>query len=415
MTTDYIKCSALWSEYQRMTESDVKGFIVYLETRRYSHRTITSYLSCVVHYFSWRRKVDKSHSNEISDRHIRSFLTRHLKTCKCPSSFHRGRTSCGASLRLWSKIIVKNDPTDDPKPEDKLFAEYNEYLLSVVGLVKTSRQTRCRYGREFVIWLREHLSKAIDEVVLADLASYVYQRSSNLAPGSVTAMVSALGCFVTYLSSNNYCNILLPIYIPRPKPVYMVPTYKELSAPEMEAVLQSFDRKTAIGKRDYGMLCCLVELGMRACDTARLSLDGIDWRHRVMTLEPSKNRRQLRLPITDQLFDALADYVENGRPSTKERTLFVYHRAPLGQAVSTSTVRGAIRRGFSRTNISPNRQQLHRFRHTMATRLLKSGNTIKAIADVLGHQSFEASNRYTHVDIDGLKTIALPWPHGGES
>ena len=227
-------------------------------------------------------------------------------------------------------------------------------------------------------------------------------------------MVSALGCFVTYLSSKQYCPISLPIYIPRPKPVYTIPAYKEFSVPEMEAVLQSFDRETAIGKRDYAIARCLVELGMRACDTARLSLDGIDWRHRVVTLEPSKNRRQLRLPITDELFDALADYVKNGRPTTTDRAVFVYHRAPCGYAITASTVRGVVRRSFSRAGIPLNRSQLHRFRHTMATRLLKSGSSIKSIADVLGHQSLEASNRYTHVDINSLRAIALPWPDGGE-
>ena len=415
MTTEYIKCPVLLSESQKMDQSELQKYINYLDARRYSKRTIAAYISSVIHYFSWRRRLEKNRSIEVSDKHIRSFISRHLRTCKCPPSFHRGRTSCGASLRLWFRINRKKGLASAPTKEEKLFEEYGDYLESVAGLVKTSRQTRCRYGRELIIWLNEHLSKDIGELNLADLAAYVYQRSSALAPGSVTAMVSALGCFVTYLSSRQYCHIPLPIYIPRPKPVYTIPAYKELSVPEMEAVLQSFDRETAIGKRDYAITRCLVELGMRACDTARLSLDGIDWRHRIITLESSKNRRQLRLPITDQLFDALADYVENGRPTTTERTLFVYHRAPCGYAITASTVRGAVRRGFSRAGTPLNRRQLHRFRHTMATRLLNSGTSIKSIADVLGHQSFEASNRYTHVDINSLRTIALPWPYGGES
>ncbi len=415
MITEYIKCPVLFAEYQHLDESSVKEYINHLETRRYSHGTITSYVSCVVHYFSWRRSIGKSHSVEISGKHIRSFLSRHLRTCKCPPSFQRGRASCGASLRLWFRIIAEKDLVIISTKEDNLLVEYEKYLESVAGLASTTRQARCRYGRELIIWLQNHLAKDIDQLALKDLAAYVYQRSSALAPASITAMVSALGCFVTYLSSREYCTIPLPIYIPRPKPVYAVPPYKELSVAEMETVLQSFDRETAIGKRDYAIVRCLIELGLRTCDTARLSLDGIDWRHRVVTLEPGKNRRQLRLPINDQLFDAWVDYIKNGRPTTTERTLFVYHRAPIGYAITPGTVRGAMHRGFTRAGIDPSRRQLHRFRHTMATRLLKSGASIKSIADVLGHQSYEASNRYTHVDIDSLRTIALPWPDGGES
>lgn len=415
MINEYIKCPVLFAEYQQLDESSVDEYINHLEARRYAQGTITSYVSCVVHYFAWRRSIAKSQSIEIADKHIQSFLSRHLRTCKCPPSFQRGQTSCGASLRLWLRIIAEKDLVIASTTEDHLLAEYEEYLESVAGLASITRQARCRYGRELIIWLKNHLAKDIDQLALNDLAAYVYQRSSKLAPASVTAMVSALGCFVTYLSSREHCTIPLPIYIPRPKPVYVVPAYKELSVAEMETVLQSIDRETAIGKRDYAIVRCLIDWGLRTCDTARLSLDGIDWRHRVVTLEPGKNRRQLRLPMTDKLFDAFVDYIKTGRPATTERTLFVYHRAPVGYAITPSTVRGAMRRGFARAGIDPSRRQLHRFRHTMATRLLKSGASIKSIADVLGHQSYEASNRYTHVDIDSLRTIAMPWPAGDES
>ena len=140
MVYDYIKCPKLVSECQRIAESDVKTYIDYLEAQRYSHNTITGYLSSVIHYFSWRRKIDKNHPIDISDKHVRSFLSRHLKSCQCPSSFYRGRASCSASLRLWLRIIAEKDLAVAATKEDKLFEEYDEYLRSVAGLVKTSRK-----------------------------------------------------------------------------------------------------------------------------------------------------------------------------------------------------------------------------------------------------------------------------------
>lgn len=59
MITDYIKCPILLSESQRIAETDIKEYIDYLESRHYSHGTITSYVSSVIHYFSWRRRIDK--------------------------------------------------------------------------------------------------------------------------------------------------------------------------------------------------------------------------------------------------------------------------------------------------------------------------------------------------------------------
>lgn len=414
MITKYIKCPQLIAASRFLSEREVNEFISYLESRRYSERTITCYLSSVIHYFSWRHKLNKQQPSEVTETLINSFLARHLNACHCPTSFHRGRNSSAASLRLWQRTITSKNRPRHYTVLDKLLAEYEDYLKSVVGLVSASRQARCRYARELIVWLRSRLAKNLEDLTLENLAKYVYQRSAALAPGSITAMVSALGCFVSYLASNGYCDIPLPIFIPRPKPEYVIPVYEELTAEELKVLLRSFNRDTAIGKRDYAMACCLIELGLRTCDTARLSLDFIDWHHKTLTLEQSKNRRQHRLPMSDKLVGALIDYVQHGRPQTTERKIFVYHRAPLGLGVSASTVRGAIRRGFIRAGIPSDRRQLHRFRHTMATNLLKSGASIKSIADALGHQSLEATNRYTHVNMDGLRKISMPWPQGGD-
>ena len=72
MITDYIKCPVLFAEYQKLDEVNFNQYISYLETRRYSHGTITAYACCVVHYFSWRRKVGENDSVDISAKQIRS-------------------------------------------------------------------------------------------------------------------------------------------------------------------------------------------------------------------------------------------------------------------------------------------------------------------------------------------------------
>jgi site-specific recombinase XerD len=413
MISDYISCPKLLSASEYLSQTDINTFLEYLEVRRYSKRTIQSYISCVVHYFSWRRSVNKANYLALNENKIKLFICRHLPNCKCPPAFHKARTSSSASLELWRKLITEVAYPTVLSPVDELFQKYDTYLASVVGLVEASRKARNRYGRELLAWLRRALGKGVAELTQQDVATYIYQRSSSLAPASVTAMVSALGCFVSYLSSTGQCSISLPVYIPRPKPLYAIPAFEALTTQELTLILQSFDLNTAIGKRDYCMARCLIDLGLRTADTTGIILDNIDWRHRVLTLKPGKNHRQHRLPIPDLLFEAMVDYVQSGRPSTNDRALFVYHRAPLGKVVTSATVRGAIRRAFERAGMPSDRQQLHRFRHTMATRLLSAGQAIKPIADVLGHQSHESSNRYTHVDIDNLKEVAMPWPEGG--
>ena len=141
MISSYIKCPKLLSECQFLAEPNIEKYIAYLETRRYSDKTIISYISSVVHYFSWRRKMNKNASTKITDKLIYSFISRHLKACKCPSSFYRGRASCAASLRLWRRVIEVDNPSTETK-DNKLFNQYEEYLKSVVGLASTSRKAR---------------------------------------------------------------------------------------------------------------------------------------------------------------------------------------------------------------------------------------------------------------------------------
>ena len=158
------------------------------------------------------------------------------------------------------------------------------------------------------------------------------------------------------------------------------------------------------------MARCLVDLGLRTSDVAQLSLDQIDWRHCRVTLAPGKSKRERTLPMPITTTCALIDYVLYARPVTQDRHVFVHHRAPLGQGVQASTVRCVVRRAYARAESKDSESQPHRLRHTMATRLLQSGNSLKTIADVLGHQSIDTTTRYTHVDRPSLLAVAMPWP-----
>jgi site-specific recombinase XerD len=105
---------------------------------------------------------------------------------------------------------------------------------------------------------------------------------------------------------------------------------------------------------------------------------------------------------------ALVSYLRYGRPKTKSRFVFVYHCAPIGQAVKGTTVRGVIRRAFSHAGFSWT--GTHILRSTAASRLLEGGASLKEIADVLRHRSIETTKFYTKVDFVHLAQVALPWP-----
>ena len=95
-------------------------------------------------------------------------------------------------------------------------------------------------------------------------------------------------------------------------------------------------------------------------------------------------------------------------PATTSRSIFVFHSAPFGRGVAKTTVRGAIRRAFLRADLPWT--GTHILRHTMATKMIQSGVTLKEIADVLRHRNMDTTQIYTKVNLPELEQVAMPWP-----
>jgi integrase/recombinase XerD len=151
-------------------------------------------------------------------------------------------------------------------------------------------------------------------------------------------------------------------------------------------------------------------LALRAGEVAAITLDDIDWRAGTLAIRTGKTRRGTRLPVPAQVAVALADYLRRGRPKTTERAVFVHHRAPRGAGGEASLIRIAVRRAYARAGLDPRLTGTHVLRHTAATRLLRTGASMKEIADVLRHRSLNTSAIYAKVDRTALQAVALAWP-----
>ena len=106
----------------------------------------------------------------------------------------------------------------------------------------------------------------------------------------------------------------------------------------------------------------------------------------------------------------MVDYLRHGRPVTSARQLFVRHCFPIGTRLSSVGVRQAMRRGFRRMQETVPSMGSHVLRHTAATHMVRSGASIKEVADVLRHRSIDTTAIYTKVDLPRLAAVALPFP-----
>jgi integrase len=182
-----------------------------------------------------------------------------------------------------------------------------------------------------------------------------------------------------------------------------------LTDEEVATLLQAVDRSTAVGKRDYAVLVLGARYGMRPGDIRQLSLDHIDWRGRQIALPQAKTGQLLVLPLLPEVADALIAYLRHGRPQTECRNVFVRHRAPYEPFAPNNNLPTIIRQALQRAGLDQRhgRKGLYLLRHTLASRLLRDGHSIKTIADVLGHGHLDSTLIYTKVDLSHLETVAL--------
>jgi integrase len=151
-----------------------------------------------------------------------------------------------------------------------------------------------------------------------------------------------------------------------------------------------------------------LDLGLRSGEVAYLGLDDIDWRAATITLRRTKGCREDVMPLPAATGRAIADYLQFERPQTTNRAVFVRKFAPCDKPIGPDVVRKAIRKAYARAGLPYTRS--HLLRHTMASRLLDGGSSLKEVADVLRHRSLNTTMIYAKLDSRNLAAVALPWP-----
>ncbi len=178
-------------------------------------------------------------------------------------------------------------------------------------------------------------------------------------------------------------------------------------APEqVEALLAGCDRRTAPGRRDFAMLVVMSRLGLRAGEVAAMQLGDINWRAGEIVVH-GKGRREERMPLPHDVGEAIASYLQHGRPATASRSVFVRLRAPLrgitAQGVSDIVVRASKRAGLPSVSA-------HRLRHSAATAMLRAGASLAEVGQVLRQRAAATTAIYAKVDHASLRALARPWP-----
>jgi site-specific recombinase XerD len=242
------------------------------------------------------------------------------------------------------------------------------------------------------------------------LRAFVLNQSRRGGSATVQACAATVRMFVRFLIAEGHCAVGLDAAIPRVAHWRLAVLPRSLRPDDVERVIASCDSTSPVGRRDRAILLLLARLGLRAGDVAHLRLRDIAWQEAWIQVR-GKSRHEVRLPLTQEVGQAIVDYLQHGRPRTNLEFVFVRSRAPLRALDSHGAVSGIVARALQRAGIPrPTRGAAHLLRHSFATSMLREGASLQDIGALLRHRSIETTQIYAKVDVAALQSIAQPWP-----
>lgn len=392
----------------------VAQYVDALQTRRYARSTVGTYLRCLAHFSYWMR--EEAMTAEGIDRTlVERFVIQHLPACACPEPRNCDVKSVRAALQHLLPLLP--DVADATRTAPPIAAElkrFGDHLRHTCGLAPLTCDYRIRHVEAFLAHRFGSSKPEIGLLAPTDIDAYLKDLAARWKPASRRVICTDLRSYLRYRAMLGDDTRILSATLPaianwrRRHP----PTV--LSEDQLDIFLQAFDLTDPVEMRDYAIARCLVDLGLRGDEATHLTLDSVHWRDGVMTLHRTKSQRVQLLPLPVQTGEAIGRYLREARPPTASRTLFVRHRAPFGVPLSVAAIRNAMNRAFARCGLADRFCNTHVLRRSMATRLQKAGAPIKEIADVLRHRDLNTARVYARVDLEQLRTVALPWP-GSES
>lgn len=292
----------------------------------------------------------------------------------------------------------------------KYYDNYQKFYQNVCILTINERHL---YLDRFFKWFIDKIpDRNFYSLSYLDIRSFLNYYSINFPSGSVRWLISTLRSFF------NFCYINGQL-ISNFHPILPCCHFRKLcSCPEIldheqiNKVLNTVDRGSIGGKRDYALLIILFYYGVRGIQLRNLKLTDIDWNDEMIVFPSAKNENRLRMPLFAEVGNALLEYLIEARPDVDCDNVFISISKPHHPLQTSSSTSAVAAKYFSKADIKfagAKRGGTHIFRHSFASRLLQQEEPLKNISDLLGHKSLASTLIYTKIDISGLRFVAHEW------
>jgi integrase/recombinase XerD len=376
----------------------------------HSRLTIGGYTDSARHFTAWMLDGGLA-LDEVGKDTIDRFARHH---CQCAGARRWSRVSTKYVRRagrfvefLADRKVISPLPGAVAEIVHPQILGYQRWLFAHRGLSDRSVSRQGRMIKRLLPALGDdpqaYSAEAIRSVVRAE--------AQQCSPSHIATMTSALRGYLRFLAASGWCRPGLDQAVPPVRQWRLSALPRYLPTADVDRMIASCDLATPLGLRDRAVLLLLGRLGLRAGDVCDMCLHDIDWAAGAVRF-CGKSRRGVRLPLPQDVGDAVLAYIANGRPPTgTEDRLFLRSIAPYRPFTKSSAIAGIVARALRHAGVKdPPSKGASLLRHSAATTMLRAGATLEAVGALLRHRSLDMTAYYAKVDVPMLETIAQPWP-----
>jgi site-specific recombinase XerD len=308
--------------------------------------------------------------------------------------------------------IPSPEPQVDESPLATLRRQYANYLEKERGLAAVTVARYWPFIERFVVERFGDGPICVRELAPDDIARFLLRHARSSSPKVARLMVTALRSFLRFLFQHGQTESDLTGAVPTVPEWRLAELPKYLTPEEVERVVHACQRDSPVARRDHAIILLLARLGLRVSEVIALELDDVDWRAGALKVR-GKGGHHDCLPLPVDVGEAMASYLRHHRPPCPTRRLFVRTKAPHRGFAHPSSLSTIVRRAMNRAGLHPAFMGAHVLRHSLATGMLRSGASLDEIGEVLRHRAANTTEIYAKVDVQGLRSLALPWPMKG--
>ena len=282
--------------------------------------------------------------------------------------------------------------------------DYSHYLKIERGLSSHTIQNYIRDVKKLISYIDKKKITCTPIEINEDLIQqFIYEIAKEISPRSQARIISGLRSFFDYLIFENYRESNPTDLIETPKIGVKLPD--TLSEHEINSLISAIDLSKAEGERNRAMLETMYSCGLRVSELIHLKISDLFFDEGFIKIVGKGNKERF-VPIHYSAQKYIVLYMNEIRDHLSikkgfEDTLFLNRR---GNSLSRQMIFMILKALAIKINLNK-KISPHTFRHSFATHLLKNGADLRAIQQMLGHESITTTEVYVHLDTSYLKKI----------